>query len=332
MAPDDNRILQLKQFFSVKRRVVAVAHKGPDGDALGSLLALQAFLTKAGHEVCAVTPNGCPDFLKWMPGYRQSTTFLFHEAEVTHAIRQAECIFHLDYNDLKRSGDMCPLLEQSGAMQVLIDHHLQPSVPADIVFSEPSRCATAELLYDVLEAWNPGSVDTDMATCIYAGMMTDTGCFSYNVQHSGTFLTVARLMDMGVDRNAVSAAVFDNYSEYRMRLLGYCLSRKMEIYPEKHAALIVLTLDEQQQFHYADGDSEGFVNYPFSISGIRFVAFIREDEDRVKISLRSRGDFDVSAIARTYFNGGGHKNASGGDLQLPLQTVVGRYYQVLETL
>ncbi|MBQ7214024.1 MAG: DHH family phosphoesterase, partial [Bacteroidales bacterium] len=329
---DDVRIAALRAAFAVPRRAVLVAHKGPDGDALGSLLALQAFLLKQGHTVCAVTPNACPEFLRWMPGYDRSTVYMTNRAEVDRAIAEAEYIFHLDYNDLARTSDMAVTLSHAGAVHILIDHHLQPVIQATWSFSEPSMSATAELLYEVLHAWDASLIDRDIATCIYAGMMTDTGCFSYNVPRSETFRTVAALMDYGIDRDAVSAAVYDNYSEHRQRLLGYCLSRKMEVYPEQRAALIVLTRDEQLQYHYVEGDSEGFVNYPFAIRGIRFVAFIREDEDRIKVSLRSRGDFDVNEIARRYFNGGGHRNAAGGDMTLPLQTVVGRFYQVLENL
>ena len=306
-----------------------IAHKGPDGDAIGSLLALMHFLIRKGHHVDAVTPNEAPDFLKWMPGFSSITTFMRHELYVKACLEKAEVIVHMDYNEISRTGGMADLLVSHPAQQVLIDHHMDPSIRSEISFSDPSRCATADLVFDILHLWDASAVDQTIATCLYCGLMTDTGCFSYNANDPAVFEHVAALMRCGIHRDAIAAAVYDNYAENRMRLLGYCLSRKMEVFSEQHAALIVLSLEEQEQYHYQTGDSEGFVNYPFSIQGIVFSVFIREEADRVKISLRSRGDLDVRLIAQRYFNGGGHKNAAGGDLNVPLQTAVGRFYQVL---
>lgn len=323
------QIALLKRTFSTPRKIVIVTHKGPDGDAMGSLLGLYHFLQKQGHEVYAVTPNECPSFLKWLPHYDQVKPYTVQKSEVDGLIASADYIFNLDYNEFSRTSDAQMSLMATSAQHILVDHHQQPNIPAFILFSDVHKSATAELLFDILEAWDASQIDETLATCIYTGIMTDTGCFSYNVQAPQTFETVAKLMQYGINRNYIYSKVFDNYSESRMRLLGYCLSKKMEIFPDQHAALIVLTREEQEQFHFEVGDSEGFVNYPFSIQGIYFSVFMREEDDRIKVSLRSRGSIDVNRIARDYFMGGGHINASGGDVKLALSEVIQRFHQVL---
>ncbi len=322
-------VLRLKEELSVPRRIVVTTHQGPDGDAIGSSLALYHFLKKQGHDVSVITPNDYPEFLQWLPSNAKVVNYMRQKPLAEALIEKAEYIFHLDYNHLKRSADMVRSLYQSKAVRILIDHHLEPELPAKYTFSEIGVSSTCELLYCIMQQWDTSLIDRDIATCIYTGIMTDTGSFCYRSASAQTFAVAAELMGFGIDRTGIYDKVYDNYSENRMRLMGYCLNEKMEVFPQYGAALISLNLEEQLQYDFVVGDSEGFVNLPLSIKGIRFSAFFLEKEDKVKISFRSKGDFSVNDFSRKHFGGGGHLNAAGGDSKKPMSELIQSFRELL---
>ncbi len=322
-------VLRLKEELSVPRRIVITTHQGPDGDAMGSSMALYLFLKKLGHDVSVITPNDYPEFLQWLPSNNEVINFMRQKPTAEERLKTAEYIFHLDYNHIKRSADMMRLLSRSEAVRILIDHHLNPEIRAKYTFSNINVSSTCELLYRIMQQWDESLMDRDIASCIYTGIMTDTGSFCYRSTSAQTFTIAAELMGYGIDRTGIYDKVYDNYSECRMRLMGYCLNEKMEVFPEYGAALISLNLEEQNRYNFEVGDSEGFVNLPLSIKGIRFTAFFLEKEDKIKISFRSKGNFSVNDFAKKHFGGGGHLNAAGGDSKNKLDEVVRKFRELL---
>lgn len=293
---------------------VITAHRGPDGDAIGSALAVWNHLRERGVAAQVVMPDHYPAFLHWLPGHEG---VLLHETqadEVAKAIGDANVIFCLDYNELSRTGALAPLLEASPAPKVMIDHHQHPSDFAAITWSDTARCSTAELIYGWIEA--RGEADTLSAAtgaCLYTGIMTDSGSFRFPSVTPDTHRIAAHLIEAGVDHAVIHSRVYDTNQVHRLRLVGYALSEKLLVWPEYHAALIALSQEELRRFHYRSGDTEGLVNQALSIEGVNFAAFIHESHDgRIKLSLRSRGTFSVREVAAAHFNGGGHHNASGG--------------------
>jgi phosphoesterase RecJ-like protein len=320
---------RLKEELSAPRRMVVTTHQGPDGDAMGSSLALYHFLKKQGHDVSVITPNDYPEFLQWLPSNADVVNYMRQKPLAEALIEQAEYVFHLDYNHLKRSADMSRSLYRCKAVRVLIDHHLKPELPSKYIFSETEASSTCELLFSIMKQWDARLIDRDIATCIYTGLMTDTGSFCYRSAGAQTFTAAAELMGYGIDRAGIYNQVYDNYSESRMRLMGYCLNEKMEVFPQYCTALISLNLEEQERYGFVVGDSEGFVNLPLSVKGIRFTAFFLEKEDKVKISFRSKGNFSVNDFSREHFGGGGHLNAAGGDSKIPMNELVQQFRELL---
>ena len=329
MHQEQESVLRLKEELSAPQPIVVTTHQGPDGDAMGSSLALYLFLKKQGHDVSVITPNDYPEFLHWMPANADVVNYMRQKPLAEELVKKAAYIFHLDYNHIKRSADMTRLLSRSKAVRVLIDHHLHPELSAKYTFSEIEVSSTCELLYRVMKQWDESLIDRGIVTCIYTGIMTDTGSFCYRSASAQTFAVAAELMGYNIDRTGIYDKVYDNYSECRMRLMGYCLDKKMEVFPQYCAAFISLNLEEQQRYNFAVGDSEGFVNLPLSIKGIRFTAFFLEKEDKIKISFRSKGDFSVNDFARKHFGGGGHLNASGGDTKSSLEESICKFRELL---
>ena len=320
----------LKKDLSAPRRILITTHQGPDGDAMGASLALYLFLKKQGHEVNVITPNDYPEFLQWLPSNAMVVNYMRQKPLAEELIENTEFVFHLDYNHLKRSADMSRSLYQCKAVRVLIDHHLAPELPSKYIFSEPEVSSTCELLFGIMKQWNYGLIDQDIATCLFTGIMTDTGSFCYrNANNAQTFSVAAELMDYGINRAEIYDKVYDNYSEGRMRLMGYCLNEKMEVFPQYCTALISLNLEEQERYGFVVGDSEGFVNLPLSIKDIRFSAFFLEKEDKVKMSFRSKGNFSVNDFSRKHFSGGGHLNAAGGDSKKPMNELIQQFRKLL---
>jgi len=312
------------------RRIVILTHTNPDGDAIGSSLALGLAFKKKGFDAQVIIPDGLPDFLRWLPGIRMSTTFAYKKEKAAEIIGQADLIFCLDFNDPDRLNGMEELMFRSGARKVLIDHHEDPAGFADITISETWRGSVGEMIYLFLkELYEEDVLDEDIATCLYVAIMTDTGNFHYASSYPEIFHIVGDLMKYNIDKDRIYSNVYDAYSLDRMRLLGYCLQEKMVVFPRYHSAYISITDEELRRFNHRKGDTEGFVNVPFSVKGVRFTALFVEKKDRIKISFRSRGSFPVNRIAAEHYGGGGHINAAGGDSFLSMEATLKQFESLL---
>jgi phosphoesterase RecJ-like protein len=325
--PEEKKLLT--EVLATKPRILITTHANPDGDAIGSMLGLYLALKKEGYTVSAISPNEYPDFLSWMPGNEEVKDFTKNRSHARMLIREADVIFHLDYNEIKRSGEMAESLAASPAFKVMIDHHPNPQLETNLSISRTEASSTAELIYEFLSELFPQPFNKEICECIYTGIMTDTGCFSYSSSRPRLFEIVSKLLEFGIAKDDISRNVFDNYSESRMRLLGYCLNEKMQVLPQYNTAFMSLSLEEQLRFNFTTGDSEGFVNYPLSIKGIRFTALFVERKDRVKISFRSRGSFPANAFSKEHFGGGGHLNAAGGESFLSLSETIQKFLALL---
>ncbi len=295
-------------------RVAVLTHTNPDGDAIGSSLALALALGKMGIDAQVVIPDGLPDFLRWLPGIDRSTTFAYKRDQAVEIVEGADLIFCLDFNDPKRVNGVEEFLHKSTAKKVLIDHHQDPVQFTDIVISETWRGSVGEMIYLFLkEVFDGELMDKEIATCLYVAIMTDTGNFNYASSYPEIFHIVGDLMKYDIEKDRIYSNVYDAFSEDRMRLQGYCMQKKMVVLPEYHTAYISLTDEELKIFNHRKGDTEGFVNIPFSVKGVRFTALFVEKKDRIKASFRSRGQFPVNLVASEHYHGGGHINAAGGD-------------------
>ncbi len=325
------KVDQIMQAIDEAGQIVITTHLSPDGDALGSSLALCHFLKNRGKRARIIVPNSFPHFLKWMKGAGEISVAEYNPEAARHILQHADLIFSLDYNIPKRIGLMAPMLEESPAVKILIDHHLFPGNGFNIVVSHPEISSTSELIFRLLfQAGRYEELTPTEAECIYCGMMTDTGGFTYNSSDPEIFEIISLLLRKEIDKDAIYSQVFHNYSAERYRLLGFTLSQRMEIYPDLHAALIWLSKEDQSQFQFNKGDTEGFVNYPLSIKGIIFSTFIREDEGLIKLSFRSQRSFPCNEFAADFFNGGGHLNASGGEYYGPLDKALEIYGEGLK--
>lgn len=306
-------IQDILPLLQTPQNIFITTHYKPDGDAIGSMLALYHYLTKKGHHVTPVTPGELPEFLMWMPGVRHLLNYESEPTAVKKALEKADYVFCLDFNTYSRTKHLTELLEASPKTKVLIDHHLMPAPVWDYGISRPEKGSTCEMVYDFINmAGDNELIDIAIAECIYTGALTDTGSFRFPITTADTHAMVANLMRHGLQHSRVHDLVYDSWSVKRMQFLGYVLLEKMEIIPQYKAGIIALTRKDIKLFDIGSGDTEGLVNYPLSIAGIRFSTLITEHADEVKLSFRSKGDFDVSSFAREHFNGGGHFNASGG--------------------
>lgn len=314
------------------QRISIITHLNPDGDAVGSALGLYHFLENKNKEANVMLPNDFPGFLKWLPGSDSIFIYEKHGKQVTKALKAAELIICLDFNALNRMEVLADTFTRSNAPKVLIDHHPMPENFADITISTTAVSSTAELLYRFLEATAPEGITLPVATALFTGILTDTGSFSYNASNPGTYRVVGQLIEYGINKDEINALVYDNYSVERMRLMGYCLNEKMEVFPEYHAAFIPLSLETMERFNFRTGDSEGFVNLPLSINGIIFTALFTERKKITKASFRSKGSFNVNDFARSHFSGGGHLNASGGYTEVSLEETLAYFRKLLPKL
>jgi len=323
---------RLKDFFSTPKKIVTITHQNPDGDAVGASLAIYHLLIQMGHQVQVIMPNNFADFLKYHEGI--DTILQFDKNETTkqqtpQVIADADGIIVLDLNDLKRTGIIESYIEASDAFKILIDHHLQPQQFADYMLSDTTASSTAELVFRFAEQMNwQQYVNKTVAGCIYMGILTDTGKFSHSVTKQ-LHETVGKLIDAGADVNKANVELFNSYSFRRMRFWGYCLGQKLKTIKGLKAAILPLSIKEMHRFNVQKGDTENLVNQGLAIKDIEVSILLKEEYDKIKLSLRSKGNFSVNEMARTHFNGGGHKNASGGKLEIPLPEAIKKVESVL---
>lgn len=322
---------EFNELLRVPRRVVIVTHHKPDADALGSSLGLSAYLKKSNHQVSVITPSDYPSFLNWLPGNDEVIIYNDRiENQIAERVAKAEIIFCLDFSALSRINSIGEMIRKSSAKKVLIDHHLEPEKFADFEQWDPKAASTAGLVYELLiELGDRAKIDADIADCLYAGLLTDTGGFRHNNTRREEFMIASDLVSLGANPTKVSKLIYDTNTLERLRLMGYVLSEKLVVLPEYKTAYMTLTQDELKKFGSQSGDTEGFVNYGLSIEGIRLSVMIYQRNDEVKLSFRSLGDFSVNEMARKHFNGGGHRNASGGTSSLTLQATLEKFLSIL---
>ena len=329
-----NPLENINEYFSrlvaTPSEIVIAAHHNPDGDTIGASLALYHFLKAHGHHVEVIVPNDPPAFLQWLPGCDAIIVYQSDPEKGNHLLSRAEIAFCVDFNACSRVKFFSEQLSASQAIKFLIDHHPQPENEFDISLSVVEVSSTSELVFSLLEASGfSGSVSREIAECLFVGIMTDTGSFSYSCNRPETFRITAKLIEAGVDVEKIHRLVYDTYSESRMRLLGLCLGERLKVLPEFSTAYIWLTRDDLQNFNYQPGDTEGVVNYALSIRNISLAALFIERDDRIRISLRSKGDFSVNELARNHFKGGGHKNAAGGDSFDSMEVTITQFEKLL---
>ncbi len=322
----------VEKWFERADKIVIVSHVSPDGDAIGSSLGLYHFLLSQDKTVHVIVPNAFPDFLKWMPGAKEIIQYNRYKEFADKLIQEADVICCLDFNVLSRIDEMEEAIKTSPGRKMLVDHHLNPGDFARIVISHPNISSTSELVFRLIcQLGNFSDISKEGAECIYTGMMTDTGGFTFNSNNREIYFIIGELLSKGIDKDEIYRRVFNTHTEDRFRLMGYVLYDKMQVFPQFRASLITLSRAEQKRFHHMKGDTEGFVNMPLSIKDICFSAFLREDteKDMIKISLRSVGTFPCNKVAAEFFNGGGHLNASGGEFYGPMEEAVALFKQAL---
>jgi len=322
----EEELFALFKIIQDARRVVVCGHRGPDGDAMGSALGWAEYLRNLNKEVTVVMPTPCPDFLRWMPGARDVLFYNEKREAAARAIEAADLICCLDFNALNRLQDMAPAVERAKARRLMIDHHIGPDRSmAEFIVSHPEKSSTSELVFRLL--YQLGGFDTmtrGAAACLYAGMMTDTGGFTYASNDPEIYLIISLLLTKRIDKDRIYRHVYNNYSENRLRFTGYVLYEKLRFLAGKRAALFTITREEMKRFRFIRGDAEGLVNMPLQVRGTRLSISLREDTEKevVRVSLRSVDDFPCNRMAEEFFHGGGHLNAAGGELPFPLEEAV----------
>lgn len=323
---NNTEFVELMKVIQQSKRIVVCAHRGPDGDAVGSSLGWAEYLKSLGKQVTVVLPNPFPDFLRWLPNSHLIHFYARHEAAATQIINEADLIFCLDFNGLSRLQEMEGAVARAKADRILIDHHLNPDRNiAKLVISHPQMSSTSELVFRlILQLGGFEDMTQSMATCIYTGMMTDTGGFTYNSNDPAIYEIISMLLTKNIDKDKIYRNVFNVYSADRIRLTGYILYEKLNFYANNRASVFTLTRDEMKRFNFIRGDAEGLVNMPLQVKGMRLSISLREDTERdvIRVSLRSVDDFPCNKMAAEFFNGGGHLNASGGELPFPLSEAI----------
>ncbi len=331
---DEYTIEKLRSLINGAQRIAITCHKSPDGDALGSTLALCHILRRIGKEAVVVTPDMAPKSLEFIPGVRDLIVYTKHEARARLVLNDAQLLFCLDFNSMKRIDRLNEIIEPLKVKRVLIDHHLDPDKDSfNLMISHPEASSTCELVFRVImQLGLLRLMDRMAASCLYVGMLTDTGGFAYSCDNPEFYEIVASIVRRRFDRIMLYNKAMNTFSADSLRLQGYAINEKMQLFREHGAALITLSKQELERYNYNRGDTETLVNKPLAIPEIYWSVFMREDADKIKISCRSQGDFSVSDICARYFNGGGHENAAGGDFIGSLDEAVGVFHQILKDL
>lgn len=326
-------VAEFRAWMGWADRYAILTHMGPDGDAIGSSLALCHYLRSKGKQAVVVVPDSLPDFLKWLPGASSIKVHSDDPDGADELVYKADVICCLDFNVVGRIDKVAVSFLYSKAKKFLLDHHPYPGANYDVTLSHPEASSTSEMVFHLICALGDFScMDLDIARCIYTGIMTDTGALSYNSNSSTLFNVVSHLLEIGIDKDDIYRRVYNTYSESRLRLQGFVLCDKMKVFMDKSTALITLTDEELKRFNYKKGDTEGFVNMPLQISGVLMSAFFREDSESglIKLSFRSAGDVPCNRFSTTFFNGGGHQNAAGGEFHGTLDEAVARFMKGLD--
>ncbi len=326
----DKQAELLKEKIQLSRNILITTHHNPDGDAIGSSLALRLLLQRIGKKANILVPNTIPDYLLWMPEVESIVVFEDRAGKAKKMIESADLIFCLDYNSFSRTKFFEEEMKNATGYKVIIDHHPQPSNEFDHYISMVESPSTAQLVYQTIDNLGfTNLIDKEIAACLFTGITTDTGSFSFSCNDPSTYHIVANLIETGMDAERIHQLVYDTYSESRTRLLGYCLSQKLVVLKDHATAYISLSKHELESHDFQPGDTEGIVNYALGVKNIVFAALFTEKDDLVRISFRSKGDFSVNEFARTHFEGGGHKNAAGADSYQTLDETITHFVGLL---
>lgn len=321
----------IKKLITNSKGIVITTHKSPDGDAIGSSLGLYLFLKKISQNVTVIVPDGFPTFLNWMSKVEEIIYFDSNSEVAKDLIQKSDIIFSLDYNSLKRIDEMGDFIAQTNAYKVVIDHHQDPQDFANYYFVDTNCCSTSQLIYEFIDKLGElDKMDKEISECLYCGIMTDTGSFRYPSTTAKTHQIIAEFLKLGADGSKIHQEVYDTYSEHRLRLLGYALTNKMKVFNDIGVAYISLSQEELKQFDFKKGDTEGLVNYPLSINGIKFSALITEKEKDISMSFRSKDDCYVNEFANKHFGGGGHFYAAGGKSDLTLDETIQKFEELIK--
>lgn len=326
-----SEISELKQLLNQKLSIVITSHSNPDGDAIGSSLAMYHYLTKLGNAVNMVVPNKFPDYYCWLPDSEKIVNYEKQSKLAQQILKEADLIFCVDFNAISRLGAVADIIKNTNAKRVLIDHHIDPEIQNfDYCYSTVETSSTGELIYDFINIMGDEKlIDKNIAEAIYTCIVTDTGSFSFSNNRPETYIVTSKLISLGVDAQKIHKLIYDTYSENRLRLLGYAISNRMVVWEELHTALIYLTKADLKDYSYEVGDTEGLVNYPLAMEKINMSVLITEKENNLRLSFRSKGKFSVNNLAREHFNGGGHRNAAGGKSTETVENLIIRLKQVM---
>ncbi len=325
-----SKVEKLRKQMEKSKKAVIVSHSNPDGDAVGSSLAVWHWLRKKGLEATAIMPNDYPDFLKWLPGNESVVLYECDKDKADLLIAESDLIFCLDFNDLSRIREMGHAVAESKAFKVMVDHHVNPDDFPDFIYHDPKASSTAELVYDLIRAMGDlDLIDQNTASCIYTGILTDTGAFQFSSTSPKVLRIAADLLETGISGYEIYDRIFNSYDENRLKFFGFCWTKRMEIIADGKAGIIGVSAADQFRFHLKKGDTEGLVNTPLQIKGVVLSAFAKVQDKVVKLSFRSKGNIDVNQLARTYFNGGGHVNAAGGMMEEPLEKVLKKLKEII---
>ena len=321
---------KIQEVLDRSGKIIITTHTNPDGDAIGASLAMYRYLKKRDFEARVIIPDQYPEFLAWLPGSQEILIFEEDPVNCKAFIGESDLIICVDFNNLNRLNELGRYIRSSGTAKILIDHHLYPSDDFSLKISFSRISSTSELIYDFIsESGYKHFLDKEIAECLYTGIATDTGSFSYACNYVKTYLITAELFKLGIDGEHIHRLIYDTYSESRLRLLGYAVSGGLTVLHEFHTAYIILTKEDLKRFNYKVGDTEGVVNYALSIKDINLAALFMERDDEVKVSFRSKGNFSVDRLAREHFGGGGHSNASGANCSMSVKDTVDSFLALL---
>ena len=325
----------IEQFYPILNKpfkAVITAHHKPDGDAMGSSLALFHFLKALGHEVTVISPTNWAAFLDWMPGTHEVIDYEANKELAAKIIQEADYVFCLDFNILHRTKHLEPIIKEAKAIKILIDHHQQPDILSfGYGISDVKMSSTCEMIYDfIVQSGHSNLINIDIATCLYTGLMTDTGSFRFPSTSASVHKIVAHLKELGLQHATIHEHIYDNSTEGRLKFMGNAFLNRMQVFPSLKTAVMAIPKTDIYKFELKTGDTEGLVNYLLSIEGIKLAAIVIDREEERKWSFRSKGNFDVNIFARTHFDGGGHANAAGGNSKKSLEETLNDFKTIIE--
>jgi phosphoesterase RecJ-like protein len=322
---------EINSFILDGSKIVITTHTNPDGDAVGSSLAVYHYLKAKGANVTTIVPNKFPSFYNWLSDSNKIVIYETGAKKAQQALLGANLVFCLDYNAIHRVGALADILRAAKGKKILIDHHIDPETESfDYVLSDVNTSSTGELVYDFIVAMGDENlIDSKLAECLYTCIITDTGSFSHSCNRPRTYDVMANLVRKGIDARRLHGLIYDTFSESRLRLLGFAINDRMLVWDELKTALIYLTKEDLQKYKYQVGDTEGVVNFALSMEKVNLAVLVTEKDKKIRLSFRSKGDFSVNKLARAHFNGGGHRNAAGGNLNEPIMDVIDKIKSVL---